>query len=440
MQTKRVVSVSVMLLVLLLGTGGIAAAQTDYAPDRQALRVAFVYGVVSTIDRGSLTLAAPVGSVTAIVDANTRFLFPDQEGVGLDDLSAGDTVGAAGWWGENERVFHAYGVAKLEAGRVFHLPGRLSGLVDNVLTVETNRGSATVQVNDQTVYRLNGIEEPGRQDLEVGTSVFVEGTLNQDGSLLAQLIVVPQIGSRRIRLHGEVLAVEGDTITLRRSRGQGDGRQIGRRLSIPTDEATVFHVPGVEGATISDLQVGDVILGEGVLRGDGTRRASVVVVLPEQVARLTGTLVGIEDSALELATQGGSVEVLADAGTLWHIPGVEDPNGSDVEVDDRITAIGVWENETAFSAVIIAAARDRQAEQTGNVRGRAIRVEADRLVLGTGRGPVTALVDHETQYRVPGVQRAYLDDLAAGAVVGVRGTWNEDGTLEADGVALLVGR
>jgi hypothetical protein len=424
MQTRRVVSVSVMLLALLLGTGRVAAAQTDGAPGQQALRVAFVYGVVSAIDRGSLTLAAPVGSVTAIIDTNTRFRFPDQEGVGLDDLSAGDMVGAAGWWAEDEREYHAYGVAKLEADRVFHLPGRLSGLVDDVLTVETNRGSAAVQVNDQTVYRLNGIEEPGRQDLEVDTSVFVEGTLNQDGSLLAQVIVVPQSGSRRIRLHGEVLAVEGDTITLRRLRGRGDGRQIGRRLSIPTDEATVFHVLGVEDASISDLQVGDVILGEGVLGGDSTRRASVVVVLPEQVARLIGTLVGIEDSALELATQGGSVEVLVDDETLWHIPGVEDPDRSNVEVDDRITAVGVWENETAFSAVIIAVVRDRQAEQRGSVRGRAIRVEADRLVVGAGRGPVTVLVDHETQYRVPGVQ----------------GTWNEDGTLEADGVALLVSR
>ena len=440
MKTRCVVSVSVMLLALLLGTGGIAAAQTDDAPGGQTQRVAFVCGIVSAIDGGSLTLAAPVGSVTTIVDTNTRFRFPDQEGVGLEDLCAGDTVGAAGWWGEDERVFHAYGVAKLEADRVFPLPGRLSGLVDDVLTVETNHGSATVQVNDQTVYRLDGVEEPGRQDLEVDTRVAIKGTLNQDGSLLAQVIVVPQIGPRRIRLHGEVLAVEGDTITLRKPRGREGERQIGRRLSILTDEATVFHVPEVEGASISDLQVGDVILGEGVVEGDGIRRASVVAVLPEQAARLTGTLVGIEDSALGLATQGGRVEVLVDDGTLWHIPGVEDPNRSDVEVDDRITAIGVWENETAFSAVVIAVARDRQAEQTGNVRGRAIRVEADRLVVGTMRGPVTVLVDHETQYRVPGVQEADLADFAAGVVVGVRGTWNEDGTLEADGVALLVGR
>jgi hypothetical protein len=78
--------------------------------------------------------------------------------------------------------------------------------------------------------------------------------------------------------------------------------------------------------------------------------------------------------------------VLVDDGTLWHVPGFEDPDISDVEVNDRITAIGVWENETTFSAVVIAVARGRQVGQTGTIRGRAIRVEAERLVVGAVRG------------------------------------------------------
>jgi hypothetical protein len=428
----------VVLLVLLLGIGGVAAAQVDDGSGGQTRRVSFVYGIVSGIDGGSLTLDAPFGSVTTIVDANTRFRFPDQEGVGLGDLQTGDTVGAAGWWGEDGRVFRVHGVAKLNPDHVFPLPGRLIRLGDDVLTVETNRGSATVWVNDQTVYRIDGVEEPGRQDLEVDSRVMIRGTLNQDSSLLAQIVVVPQIGPRRVRLHGEVLAVEEDTIILRRLQGREGGPQMARRLSIPTDEATVFHVPEVEGASISDLRVGDVILSEGLFEGDGSRRASVVVVLPEQATRLTGTLDGIEDSALELATQGGMVEVLFDDGTLWTIPGVEDPHKSDIEVDDRITAVGVWENETTFSTVVIAVARDRQAEQADAIRGRAIRVEANRLVVGTVRGPVTVLVDRETQYRVPGVRGAELD-LSDGVAVGVRGKWNQDGTLQADSVALLAG-
>jgi hypothetical protein len=215
---------------------------------------------------------------------------------------------------------------------------------------------------------------------------------------------------------------------------------MGRRLSLLTDEGTVFHVPEVAGGSISDLQVGDVILGEGVVEEDGKRRASGIVVLPEQVARLTGTLVGIKDSALVFATLGGTVELRTNDGTLWQIPGVEDPRESDVGVDDRIVAIGLWEGDAAFRAAGVAVARDRRAGHAGSILGRAIRFEADRLVVGTLRGPVTVLVDDETQYRLPGVQEADLDDLVIGVAVGVRVTWNEDGTLQADGVALLVGR
>jgi len=60
--------------------------------------------------------------------------------------------------------------------------------------------------------------------------------------------------------------------------------------------------------------------------------------------------------------------------------------------------------------------------------GRAIRVETESLVLGTLRGPVTVLVDD------PG-----LDDVRTGDPVGVRGTWNVDGTLQSTGMAVLGG-
>jgi hypothetical protein len=157
------------------------------------------------------------------------------------------------------------------------------------------------------------------------TTLSISSTLNQDSSLLAQLVVVPQIGPRRVRLHDEVLAVEGDTITLRRFQGRAGGRQMACPLSIPTDEATVFHVPEVEGASISDLQVGDVILGEGVVERDGSRRASVVVVLPEQAARLTGTFDGFEESALELATQGGGAKCSSTMGPCGTFPVLRTP-------------------------------------------------------------------------------------------------------------------
>ena len=61
----------------------------------------------------------------------------------------------------------------------------------------------------------------------------------------------------------------------------------------------------------------------------------------------------------------------------------------------------------------------------------------DHLVVGTPRGSVTVLVDDETQFRVAGVKAAGLDDIDEGIMVGARGKWNEDGSLQATGVAVL---
>jgi hypothetical protein len=247
-------------------------------------------------------------------------------------------------------------------------------------------------------------------------------------------------------LQGEVLAVEGNTFTVHAAGSRH--RRFGRQLSVLTNDTTAFRAPGVSAPSIADLQVGDRIAGEGTIEEDGTRRAALVVVLPEQVARLTGEVVAIEEAALELDTPGGTVNVLTDADTILRIPGVEEPTVDDVGIGDQVIAAGTWEDETTFNAISIGVRGGRRArQQRGVVRGRVIlvkvkvksEVETDQIVLGTLRGPVTVLVDDETQYRVPDVDAPSLDDVTIGAVVGARGTWNEDGTLQATSVAVLGG-
>jgi hypothetical protein len=50
---------------------------------------------------------------------------------------------------------------------------------------------------------------------------------------------------------------------------------------------------------------------------------------------------------------------------------------------------------------------------------------------------VTVLVDDETQFYVPGVEDAGLDDIEAGVMIGARGSWTEDGSLLATGVKVM---
>ena len=442
MNTKHVLLAGITIVALTFGSVGIAAAQADTPPNppregergTSARRGARVYGVIEDIAGETLTLATPVGPVAVVTDANTIFRIPGVQDPGLDDLAVGDHLGAEGWW-EEGNIFHAFGVARMETDRVLPVAGKLSAIGADTLTVETDHGLATVGVDDETVYRIPDVENPGLDDLEMGMRIVARGTLNPDGSLLVQMVTVPWVGPRQGHLRGEVLAVEGNTFTVRTARG----RQPGREIQVLTDETTEFRVPGVEDPSIADLQVGDKIAGEGVLEEDGTVRATLVVVLPQQVARLDGEVTAVEGTTLVLDTPGGTVNVVTDADTIFRIPGVEDPTLADVKVGDRVSGAGTWQDETTFNATGVSVRGGRRPGQPGVVRGRAIRVETDRLVLGTQRGPVTVLVDGETQYRIPGVEDPGLDDIETGNAVGARGTWNEDGTLQATGVGVLGG-
>lgn len=442
MNTKHVLLAGITIVALAFGSVGIAAAQADTPPSppregergTPARRGARVYGVIEDIAGETLTLVTPVGPVAVVTDANTIFRIPDVQDPGLDDLAVGDHLGAEGWW-EEGNIFHAFGVARMETDRVLPVAGKLSAIGDDTLTVETGHGLATVGVDDETVYRIPDVENPGLDDLEVGMRLVARGTLNPDGSLLAQVVTVPQVGPRQGHLQGEVLAIEGDTFTIRTARGH----QPGREVQVLTGETTEFRVPGVENPSIADLQVGDKIAGEGVLEEDGTVRATLVVVLPEQVARLDGEVAAVEGTILVLDTLGGTVNVATDADTIFRIPGVEKPTLADVEVGARVNVAGTWQDEMTFNAIGVSVRGGRRPGQPGDVRGRAIRIETERLILGTPQGPVTVLVDGETQYRIPGVEDPGLEDIETGDPVGARGTWNEDGTLQAKGVGVLGG-
>jgi hypothetical protein len=198
----------------------------------------------------------------------------------------------------------------------------------------------------------------------------------------------------------------------------------------------------VDNVSIADLQVGDRIAGEGVVEENGAGsgqpggRATLVIVSPQQVTRLFGEVAAVEGTTLELDTLGGRANVLIGAETVLHVLGVGEPTVDDVQVGDQVTATGTWKDETTFDAIAVGARGGRRARQRVTIRGRVIRVETDQLVLGTPHGPVTVLVDGETQYRAPGVDDANPDDVTPGAVIAARGTWNEDGTLRATGVAV----
>jgi RNase P/RNase MRP subunit p29 len=437
MSAKLVLVAGATVLSLAAGSVGVAAVLPDVAEvadqtsERQGARV---YGTIEDIENTTVTLNTPGGPVALIIDVNTLYRIPDVEEPSLADLAAGDAAAAVGWWEEDSYVFHAFVVAKLADDRTLSLAGELTEIDDDTLTIETKLGSATASVNDETVFRIKGVEDSGPDDLEVGMRVIIKGTLQPDGTLLAKGVGAAEAGPREGRLRGEITAIEGNDLTV--STGH-------REIRVVTDEATEFRVPGEESPTIADLEVGDQVAGEGTLDQGSTdssepvAHASLVIVLPDDVARLSGEVTAISGDTLVLDTATGSVNVVTDGDTIFRARGVEAPSLADVQVGDRVTVAGSWENEATFHAIGIGIAGGQRPGQRGTVRGRAISIGDDTLIVGTQRGSVTVVVDDETLFRVAGAEDAGLDDIEEGDMVGARGTWNQDGALQATGVAVL---
>ena len=431
MSAKLMLAAGATVLSLAIGSVGVAAVLPDTQPGggrHMEFQGAGVYGTIEDIEGTTVTLTTPGGSVDLITDVNTLYPIPNVEDPSLDDFDIGDAAGAIGWWEEGNSVFHTFVLAQLADDRVLALAGELTEVGDDTLTIEARRGPVTAGVNDETIYRIKGVEDPDLDDLEIGMKVVVKGTLQPDGTLLAKVVIAAEGGPREGRLRGEVIAIEGDTFTVRAGRHE---------IVVLTDETTKFQVPGVENPTIADLEIGDKVAGEGTIDENGMAKASLVIVLPEDIARLSGKVSAIEGRTLVLDTATGPVNVVTDDDTIFRIRGVDEPSLADVQVGDHVMAAGSWENETTFHAIGVSVVGGQRPGARGAVRGRAISVDAESIVVGTPRGPVTVFVDDETQYRLPGVEDAGLDDIEVGVVVGAKGMWNEDGSLQATGVAVL---
>lgn len=418
-----------LLVAFLMAIPSSALAASP--PDRPEGHRRVVRGEVIAVTPPTLVVQTGDGPVVVTTGERTRFRVPGVEDPSLEDVQVGNRVVCVGWRGEED--FHAAVVA------VVNLEGRLDRIGGQVLSVDGNDiragtpagESVLIRTDDETIFRIPGVEDPGPDDIEVGSLIGAVGKWEEDGVFHASVVVVPRAAERKGRVTGEVVGIEGTTLVLQ--------TQGGRQVRLLTDGETTFHVPGVEEAMLSDVHVGDRVTAEVTLR-EGVPYAARVAVWPLQPARLTGEVAAIEGRTIVLDTPHGQVQVLTDGSTVFRIPGLENPSLEDVRVGDQIGCGGVWEDEGTFHASLVVVRRGRPgAGRTGVVRGRVLSVGSDRLTVGTPRGPVTVIVGEETTIRVPGVETPSLADIHPGDVVGARGQWNEDGSLQADGIAVLGG-
>ncbi len=307
--------------------------------------------------------------------------------------------------------------------------GQVMAIDGAVITVHTRDGEVEIITTDETIFRLPGVDEPGLDDIAVNDLIAAVGVWNDDGSLQARGVLQPREMERQARLTGEVAAIDGANLTVA-LRGE-------REIVLLTDEETVFQVPDVAEPTLADLQAGDRVIVQVQAR-DGTPYARVVIVPPDDAARLNGQVSAIEGATLLIEADFGAVRVLTDDETLFRVPGVEEATLADVAVGTRVSCGGQWESVDGFHASVVAVLPESQTPgQACQAQGWVTSVGGDSLTLGTPRGPLTVRVSAETTLRVAGIEAPTLADIPVGERAGVRGRWNEDGSLQATGVALL---
>lgn len=326
------------------------------------------------------------------------------------------TIGLVGVAG----IAAAEGEVEVAGRSVRH--GTILEISGESLLLQTRNGELTVLTDENTHYRIPGVQEPGLNDLSAGDHIGIAGRRDEDGAVLARLIIRIPDREEVGQLRGELTAKGDDWLEITLP----DGTPV----TILVNDQTHFRIPDVEDPGLDDLNVSDPVFARGLWNDDGELEARLVGLVPDGVENiLRGKVTTINDPTIEVLTRQGAAVVITDAETRFHIPGVENPSLADIAIDDIILAGGVKE-EDGLHAVVVAVTPERP--QRTIRRGTVSANDGSSLTLETPNGEVIVLTDENTRFRVAGVEDATIDDVQVGFQAVAGGLLNpSDGTLQA---------
>ncbi len=152
---------------------------------------AFLRGEITVLGTGSFTLETRLEQEIAVTvnDATLYFVPGDSEADSVQALRAGDRVEVIGRWVDAE-TFHGWIVRVDRRSRLGRALGRVLTVGESEFTLGTPDGVITVQVNEETRYRVPGETQPDFTAVEEGALVAAAGEKLEDGSLLARIVTV----------------------------------------------------------------------------------------------------------------------------------------------------------------------------------------------------------------------------------------------------------
>jgi len=287
----------------------------------------------------------------------------------------------------------------------------------SVTGIVTAFDSTSISINaaDQTVVTRLNSETKIVGSLAVGATVFVEASLEPDGSLLALAV--------RVKGAGDTLASVRGAIS-----GRGPNFIVVSGVKITADPSLPILSPSAQQITFSDLKVGDLVEVAGTKQADGTILALKIALLPPPPPT---SVKGVIDNLGAGFFLLGDVKVFVGEKTV--IRSKETTlKFADLKIGDHVTVYGSKGSDGSFHAEIVEVMRPSSEPSYSSVRGAIAAVAADSFVVSG----VTVKVDEKTVITADGKQ-ILLKDLKAGDWVEIAGIKQSDGALLAIKVAVV---
>ncbi len=175
-------------------------------------------------------------------------------------------------------------------------------------------------------------------DLAVGDEVRFRETRNDDGTYSITAIVVPAPTAG-----GEVLAISGDTITVK--------KKDGSTRDIKVTSSTAYKLGPSTGAK-SDVKVGSEIAAEGTVSGDTFTATTVQIRI--ELAHAGGVVTGKTADTITVERPGGTTIVIhVSSSTTYKVKGDKAATLADIAVGGRVQAQGTANADGSLDALVV---------------------------------------------------------------------------------------
>ena len=219
------------------------------------------------------TISLQVGSEVKIVltDEKTRYHVPGKESATLADVRVGDTALVSAPREPGGALLARRVVVLPEDARgLSTLRGRVTELDGSELRLQAGENRVAIAVSAKTRIRVPGVRRATLTHIRVGDWLLVVGKPTGPSRLEAQAIaVLPPVSIERFAVRGEVMSVEGTTLTVQEAR---------HLHTVRTDSLTRFRIAGVENPSINDVHAGDRVAAVGMPGDGGAMSARRVIV------------------------------------------------------------------------------------------------------------------------------------------------------------------